>query len=148
MLTFRGRSKDTTKLKNKLISEGFKNWVLAKHGYVWNWEWHSLNKSSEGVSEPLNSRIPEKLPETQRIIIRLALTLPASTHDFILYLVNLFTSLPLANALKKASIGITGTTRKNTKGTPRWLLKLKEKNKELVWNSALDEVIDGILIFL
>lgn len=118
MLAFRGRSKDITKLKNKPISEGFKNWVLAEHGYVWNWEWHSVNKGSEGVRESLNSRIPEELPETQRMIMRLALTLPASTHDFILYLDNLFTSLPLAKALKEASIGVTGTTRKNTKGTP------------------------------
>jgi hypothetical protein len=38
MLAFRGRSKDITKLKNKPIGEGFKNWVLAEHGYVWNWE--------------------------------------------------------------------------------------------------------------
>jgi hypothetical protein len=147
MLAFRGRSKDTTKLKNKLISEGFKNWVLAEHGYIWNWEWHSVNKGSEGAREPLDSRIPEELPETQRMIMRLALTLPASTHDSILYLDNLFTSLPLAKALKEASIGVTGTTRKNTKGTPPWLLKLKEKNKELVWNSALGEVVNGVLIF-
>jgi hypothetical protein len=82
------------------------------------------------------------------MIMRLTLTLPVSTHDFILYLNNLFTSLPLAKALKKASINITGTTRKNTKGTPQWLLKLKEKNKELVWNSALGEVLNKVFIFL
>jgi hypothetical protein len=76
------------------------------------------------------------------MIIKLTLILPASTHDFILYLDNLFTSLPLAKALKEASIGITETTRKNIKGTPSWLLKLKEKNKELVWNFALGEVIN------
>jgi hypothetical protein len=118
MLAFRGRSKDTTKFKNKLISEGFKNWVLAEHGYVWNWEWHSIDRGSEGAREPLDSRIPEELPETQRMIMRLALTLPINTHDFILYLDNLFTSLPLAKAMKKASINVTGTIRKNTKGTP------------------------------
>jgi hypothetical protein len=35
ILAFRGRSHDTTKLKNKPIGEDFKNWVLADHGYVW-----------------------------------------------------------------------------------------------------------------
>lgn len=35
MLAFRGRFKDTTKLKSKPIKEGYKNWVLADHGYVW-----------------------------------------------------------------------------------------------------------------
>ena len=148
MLAFRGRSKDTTKLKNKPIGEGFKNWVLAEHGYVWKWEWHSVDKGSEGAREPLDSRIPKELPETQRMIMRLALALPTDSLDFILYLDNLFTSLPLAKALKKASIGVTGTTRKNTRGTPQWLLTLKQKNKELVWNSALGEVIEGVLIFL
>jgi hypothetical protein len=82
------------------------------------------------------------------MIMRLALALPADSLDYILYLDNLFTSIPLAKALKEASIGVTGTTRKNTKGTPQWLLTLKEKNKELVWNSALGEVVEGVLIFL
>jgi hypothetical protein len=38
ILAFRGRYKDVIKFKNKLISENFKNWVLAEHGYIWNWE--------------------------------------------------------------------------------------------------------------
>jgi hypothetical protein len=37
MLAFRGRTVHTTKLKNKPIKEGYKNWLLAEHGYVWNW---------------------------------------------------------------------------------------------------------------
>ena len=82
------------------------------------------------------------------MIMRLALALPADSLDYILYLDNLFFFLPLAKAFKKAFIGMTGTTRKNTKGIPKWLLALKEKNKELVWNSALGEVIEGVLIFL
>src|SRR5450755_1617762 len=82
------------------------------------------------------------------MIMRLTLALPANSLNYIFYLDNLFSSLPLAKALKKAFIGMTGTTRKNTKGTPKWLLALKEKNKELVWNSALGEIIEGVLIFL
>jgi hypothetical protein len=38
MLAFRRRFKDVTKLKNKPINEGFKNWVLTEHGYIWNWK--------------------------------------------------------------------------------------------------------------
>jgi hypothetical protein len=82
------------------------------------------------------------------MIMRLALFLPADSLDYILYLDNLFISLPLAKALKKASIGVTGITRKNTKGISFWLLELKQKNKELVWNFVLGEVIEGVLIFL
>jgi hypothetical protein len=82
------------------------------------------------------------------MIMKLALSVPADSLDFILYLDNLFTSLPLAKALKKAFIDMTVTIRKNTKGTPSWLLILKEKNRELIWNSALDKVIEGVLVFL
>jgi hypothetical protein len=148
MLTYRGRSGNTTKLKNKPIREGFKNWVLINHGYIWRWEWHSIKNGSEGAREPLNPRILNALPETQRIIMRLALALPANSLDYILYLDNLFSSLLLAKALKKVFISITGTIRKNIKSIPKWLLALKEKNKELIWNSALSEIIKGVFIFL
>ncbi|MFL5661999.1 MAG: hypothetical protein ACJ8BW_11720 [Ktedonobacteraceae bacterium] len=39
MVAFRGRTKHTTKLKNKPIKEGFKVWALAEHGYIWSWLW-------------------------------------------------------------------------------------------------------------
>jgi hypothetical protein len=119
ILAYRGRSGDTTKLKNKPIKKGFKNWVLTDHGYIWRWEWHSIKNGSEGARKPLDPRIPEALPKTQRMIIRLALALPTDSLDYILYLDNLFSSLPLAKALKETSISMTGTTRKNTKGTPK-----------------------------
>jgi hypothetical protein len=34
MLAFWGRTMHTTKLKNKPIKEGYKNWLLAEHGYA------------------------------------------------------------------------------------------------------------------
>ena len=77
-----------------------------------------MKYNSEGARESLNSRIPEKLPETQRIIIKLAFTLPADSFDHIFYLDNLFTSLPLAKMFKEVSINITEITRKNIKGIP------------------------------
>jgi hypothetical protein len=61
MLAFRGRSKDTTWIKGKLIKEGYKNWVLAEHGYVWSWLWHSIVKGTEGALGLRDSRIPEVL---------------------------------------------------------------------------------------
>jgi hypothetical protein len=75
--------------------------------------------------------------------MRLALTLPTNELDFTLYLDNLFTSVPLAQALKEASIGMTGTTRKNSKGIPQWMLELKQKNREFIWDSALGKVCGG-----
>jgi hypothetical protein len=45
MLPFSGRSEDTVKIKNKPIKEGFKVWVLADQGYVYNWLWFSDHKT-------------------------------------------------------------------------------------------------------
>jgi hypothetical protein len=41
MLPFSGRSEDTVNMKHKPIKEGFKVWVLADQGYVYNWLWFS-----------------------------------------------------------------------------------------------------------
>lgn len=60
--------------------------MLAEHGYVYNWLWYSLKDSTEGSREPLDPRIPEELPETQRMIMRLALQLSPIGKDFCLYL--------------------------------------------------------------
>jgi hypothetical protein len=75
--------------------------------------------------------------------MRLTLTLPIESLDFILYLDNLFTSVPLTQALKEASLGMTNTTRTNSKNLPAWFLKLKQKNREMIYNSALGEVVRG-----
>jgi hypothetical protein len=47
MIVYRGRSKYTTKFKNKPISEGYKVWVLAEYGYIWSWLWYPLEESTE-----------------------------------------------------------------------------------------------------
>jgi hypothetical protein len=41
-----------------------------------------------------------------------------------------------------------GTTRKNAKGFPIWLIQLKERNRGLVWNSTLAEVVGYMLCML
>jgi hypothetical protein len=39
MLPFSDRSKNTVNIKYKSIKKGFKMWVLADQGYVYNWLW-------------------------------------------------------------------------------------------------------------
>jgi hypothetical protein len=53
MLPFSGRSEDIVKIKNKPIKEGFKVWVLADLGYVYNWLWFSgyKNRGSEIIEK-------------------------------------------------------------------------------------------------
>ena len=56
--------------------------------------------------------------------------------------------MPLLKALKELPIDTTGTTRKNPISIPASLLKFKQNNTELVWNSALNQVINRVNIFL
>lgn len=153
MLAFRGRSGYIIKLKNKPIKEEYENWVLAEYGYVWNWLWYSILNGTEGAHEARDVRIPKEFPDTQTLIMRLALTFPHLERDYILYLDNLFMSVPFANALREYSIEETRTTRKNSSGIPKWLLNLKQENRKLIFNSALGQVYKGengqeILVFL
>jgi hypothetical protein len=49
MISFRGNSDHTVKMKNKLISESYKVWVLGDHGYVWYFLWYSCDTGTEGI---------------------------------------------------------------------------------------------------
>jgi hypothetical protein len=75
--------------------------------------------------------------------MRRACSLPTNELDFTLYLDNLFTSVSLAQALKDASIGMTGTTYENSKGMPQWMIDMKQKNREFIWDSACGNICGG-----
>ncbi|MFL5661998.1 MAG: hypothetical protein ACJ8BW_11715 [Ktedonobacteraceae bacterium] len=120
---------------------GFKEIRLTNFRY-------SLADNTEGIYEPRDPVIPKDLDDTKTMIIKLAMQLDYKTYDYILYLDNLFTSVPLLKALRKISIGATGTTRKNTKGVSKRLLSLKQNNRDLIWGSTIAEENDGVLVFL
>jgi Transposase IS4 len=40
IMAFKGRSKDTVKLKNKPIDTGYKIWCIGDHGYIESWLFH------------------------------------------------------------------------------------------------------------
>jgi hypothetical protein len=148
--------------------------VLGECGYVYNWLYHSNDLGTEGVSKPKKGKkkavtlpteeasqpspkrvrtaqkeSPEsKLAETQALCVRLCKSLPYEKHDFVVYLDNLFTNQPLLKALREYGIGAYGTVRKNAKGVPLRLLKLKERKSELQWDSTQNEVIEGVNCFL
>jgi hypothetical protein len=83
---------------------------------------------SESARELLNFRIFEEFPEIQRIIMKFIFVLSADSLNYIFYLDNLFTFLPLAKALKEISINIIKITRKNIKNTYALIITyIKEK---------------------
>ena len=158
MIPYQGRSKHTVKLKNKPISEGYKVWVLGDSGYVYNWLWHSRENGPEGIPKG-GLRVQQKVPQgptsvhlapTFALVIRLAEHLHEqhSNRVFCLFLDNLFLNINVSHALLALNICCTGTTRKNALGFPQWLIKLKEYNRGLVWNSTLAQVEGYTLCFL
>ena len=90
------------------------------------------------------------LAPTFALVIRLAEHLHKQHPNrvFCLFLDNLFLNINVSHALLALNICCTGTTRKNALGIPQWLIKLKENNRGLVWNSTLAQVEGYTLCFL
>jgi hypothetical protein len=67
MVAFSGRSRHTTKLKNKPIKEGFKVWCLGlQRGYIYTWRWHSNLLGLEGTTrKPIKVEQIPSLPTTK-----------------------------------------------------------------------------------
>jgi Transposase IS4 len=157
MLPFCGRFEDTVKMRNKPIQEGFKVWVLADLGYVYNWLWFSghKKKGTEVIGKkdweyPINNKGTTALfALTFTVIIYLAQLLVASfNRTFILILDNLFLNIEVAQALLLLNITYCGTTRKNASGFPPNLIKIKEHNRLYLWDSYIARITKNILCFI
>lgn len=144
MVAYHGHTRHTIKAPHKPIKQGFKFWALGDHGYIYNWLWYSRTEGTEAT------RRSRTLAETQNLVLNLAQSLPRNLgHN--LYLDNLFTNVPLAKELLRINVGMTGTTRKNALGYPKWLVQLKEqgkaKGKALEWGAMRAEVVEEVLCF-
>ncbi len=62
----------------------------------------------------------------------MGLELDFKERDYILYLDNLFTNIPILKALKELSVGAIEITRKNAISIPDVLKSLKQDNIELI----------------
>ena len=158
MIPYQGRSLHKVKLKNKPVSEGYKVWVLADNGYVWDWLWHSHQEGPKSIPKRgliVKQTVPNgpkevRLAPTFALVVRLAQRLRQihSERVFCIFLDNLFLNINVAHALLALNVLCTGTTRKNAYGMPQWLIDLKEHNRGLVWNSILAESVGYTLCFL
>ena len=144
-------------MKNKLIEEGFKVWVLADLGYVYNWLWFSghKKKGTEIIGKrdwkyQIDSKgTTASFAPTFAVIIYLAQLLTASFNRvFVLVLDNLFLNVEVAQALLVLNIASCGTTRKNASGFPSDLIKIKEHNRLYLWDSCIARVVEDILCFM
>src|SRR6478752_7106889 len=119
MVPFKGRSKETTVVKNKPTPVGFKVWVVAQQGFFLRWLWHVKASPYKAVIVELPTPKPHskkgKLQttvarsNTQSVVIHLCNLLPKLTYH--VFTDNLFSSPNLFRALQEAGCGATGTAR-------------------------------------
>ena len=156
MVAFKGRSRDTIKIKGKPINTGYKVWCIGDHGYIWSWLFHSREEGVETFikgqqtswprqSVDENGEIIEKstlLASTNALILRLASQLPKQLQ-FCICLDNLFLNVPVAQCLLAMEFYCMGTTRKKAKGVPDHLSSYLNNNSALLWDSTIAEVVDS-----
>ena len=131
MIPYFGHTRHMIKAKHKPIQQGYKTWALGDHGYIFSWLWYSKTRGTESLGSRSHQN---SMADTQALVISLAKSLPDLTvQDYILYLDNLFTNIPLADALGQLGIGVMRTTRVNASGFPLSLIQLKHAKEPLKW---------------
>jgi hypothetical protein len=117
MVKFKGRSKDTIRMREKPIKEGYKVFVLSEHGYTWAFLFSSR------IMGPVDLRPWANVwglgfSKTDQTVVQLAGSLPSREFSFNIFFDNLFSNIPLFHALRSLDIGATGTVRPNSREYP------------------------------
>jgi hypothetical protein len=135
-----GRSSHTYKMPHKPISQGYKLYALADHGYVWYWLWASRAKSMVEVVKQ------EGLIMTSSMVYQLLQKLPQEPGQYTVYLDNYFTSINLFKQLRDEGIRACGITRpsSSTQFDPT-LAVLKESTLTTEWNSLYADIKEETL---
>jgi Transposase IS4 len=156
MVGFKGRSRDTIKIKGKPIDTGYKLWCVGDHSYIWTWLFHSRVDGVETFIKSQRTRWPQMsvdsvgnpsiktalLAPTFALVLRLASQLPTGPR-FCIYLDNLFLNILMAQCLLAMGVYCMGITRKRAIGVPIRLQSYLDNNSELLWDSTIAEIVDG-----
>ena len=97
---FTGRTSDTVNIPTKPTLIGFKIWVLADQGYVFDLLWHVKGDGKDQGPQGLHT-IWEKqgFSKTQAVILKLVTRMPNQGKGHAIHLDNLFTSSKLLTTL-------------------------------------------------
>jgi len=167
IIKFHGQKIDALKLPHKPAKEGFLLYVLTSHGgLIHDFIVVSSQEGVEGSPEGITLSIPTKsvrkrkrgstgmtateihLPATKSLVYTLCdrATVEFRQQQFICYVDNLFTDIPLARALLSINVGICGTTRKNAVGIPLVLRAIQDRfPKLLLANMVTSCILDGLI---
>jgi hypothetical protein len=109
---FTGRTNDTVNIPTKPTPIGFKIWVLADEGYVFDLLWHVKGDKTDQGPQGLRAIWEKKgFSKTQAVVLELMTRMPNEGRGHAVYLDNLFTSSKLLSTLRDYGIEAAGTVR-------------------------------------
>ena len=109
---FTGRSGDTVNIPTKPTPIGFKIWVLADQGYVFDILWHVKGDGKDEGPQGLQKAWEKQgFSKTQAVVLELMTRMPNRGKGHAVHLDNLFTSSKLLTTLRQYGIGAAGTVR-------------------------------------
>jgi hypothetical protein len=128
-----GRSQHTYKMPNKPISQGYKLFALADHGYIWSFT--PTSRAKHLVEVVMHKH--DMLTMTGSMVNWLVNRLPPSSNRYTLYLDNYCTSISLFEILRNQGIGACGTTRPTAAGPdfPILIQQLRDHASYIPWNT-------------
>jgi Transposase IS4 len=89
---FTGRASDTVNIPTKPVPIGFKIWVLADQGYVFDFLWHVKGGKKDQGTQGLQATWEEKgFSKTQAVVLELMTRMPNGGKGHKVHLDNLFT---------------------------------------------------------
>ena len=145
MVRFTGRSVHTIMMRAKPIPQGFKMLALCERGYTYAFMFTSrVDKFSDLKDSLYQGQSKQILSPTSHAVFQLMMSLPYTTHRFILYCDNYFSNIPLFKALREYSIAACGTARPNSSKYPR-TLKFNKHTSHLPWNTLSGIVLNDVL---
>jgi transposase IS4-like protein len=133
---FEGRAREIVNIPSKPTPIGFKQWVLASDGYVFDWLWHARGSGKQDGPQGLDRAwIDEGFSATQAVVLTLMRRMDNQGRGHSVWLDNLFTSARLLKRLRDLGIGGAGTVRTTKTKREEKEEKSKEKSKSQVRNS-------------
>jgi hypothetical protein len=138
---FTGRSGDTVYIPTKPSPIGFKIWVLADQGYVFDLLWHVKGDGTDEGPQGLRTTWERQgFSKTQSVVLELMTRMPNQGKGHAVHLDNLFTSSKLLTTLRQYGIGAAGTVR--TGQTRREVNDEQRQREQSTYEPAQDDTED------
>lgn len=139
---FEGRAKEAVNIPSKPTPIGFKQWVLASDGYVFDWLWHARGSGKRDGPQGLDKAwTDEGFSATQATVLTLMRRMENKGCGHTVWLDNLFTSARLLKRLRDFGIGGAGTVRttktKREEKETRDMARAKERGLEAPVNFSI-----------